>query len=308
MEGDQTIYETLYICDPDVVYAKRLEGYLNRKAAFTYPVRAFFGLDAFADHLKAAVKEKRPLTALISEGAYGQIGAYDAFSGRDIRWVVLAENPGSVPGAIRVDKYQSAGKLCGRLMDLLKPGENGAGAAVTGIYPLTSPRRAMDWARNYFGQDDRKRRLWIVLEELADLDWMADHTGMSEIFYRIPREDGEAMEAVSLSDHIVSGEYADRLPGFMTAYDMTETTPAQWTLFFREILGKSGYEEIFLVFQRLPLYPEIFRFLDRMIVFSGTDRDSKEQTRRFRQLIRYIGLDGLEEKIAWQTGNGQEMQ
>ena len=90
MISQRNIYEVLYICDIDSVYVDRLSGYLNRKTAFTYPVRTFSNVEMLRERLEKDQKEGRQLAILISAELYRQIraGSRKFFTG-NMRWILL---------------------------------------------------------------------------------------------------------------------------------------------------------------------------------------------------------------------------
>lgn len=300
MISQRNIYEVLYICDIDSVYVDRLSGYLNRKTAFTYPVRTFSNVEMLGECLEKDQKEGRQLAILISAELYRQIraGSRKFFTG-NMRWILLSGDGLEVEGKEQIEKYQAAGRLCGQLLTLLAPSEPEERTVITGIYSVSSFKKSRDFVRDYMNGLNSKRRLCIFLEELTDLDWMAEHRGMSELFYQLRKGKGIENEDYDLPDYIVSQEIADILPGFRTTYDMMDSTCEQWQMFFGQILRRSGYDEVIIIFQRLPVYPEIFQWLDGIVVLAGKDSESKEQERRFHQLTGYLKMEGLQGKVTY---------
>ena len=118
--------------------------------------------------------------------------------------------------------------------------------------------------------------------------------GLGELFYYLDQKGSQAM----LGDAVYTEGNTDYMRGFHTIYDMNEIRLEQWKVFYEDILRQSRYKTVYLVFDRLPPYLELFLWCDQIRVQWGEDAVAEVRRKGFVRIAGYMGMEGIVEKIS----------
>lgn len=286
------VYRQLCICDDEPVYLNRLAAYLGRSSDFMWQIRTCTQSNAC---LRAGAE-----ALLISGSVFVscpkemQAGLRSGFGAR----MILLDDDTDFEGKkemVSIPKYGSAMILRDRLDELLGS-RQGRASLVTCMYvagngPLAE-KQGMAYLQTTPPED--KKLLISLTEYTCYDDPEAALLGLREWFYADETgcRDARDFEAYTLSEN-----GCDVIRGFRSYYDMTEISLVQWQRFFNEALKKGTYRQVCLAFDRLPTYPELFGWCDKLYAFWPDDGYRELKRRQFIKQMNYIDMAQIADRM-----------
>ena len=276
----------LYLCDPDVVYLKRLNSFILRQEYSPFVVRTYTGLSQITG------SEDRPVWLMLSSSLWDDCGdtvpMVELLENGNFSGIVFLDE-GNLPGRTDieqafagradmfiVDKYQSAGQIYQRLLDicgakgdlLIRLGvSRKVRTKLTGIYSPDHKCLQSAFALEKARHTDRdKPRLYITFEECIRAQTQT--RGLSQIILAL-REYFDQLQTGGSPDGCLGGaqdcpekfcvtdmvkdqadheELLDLLAPAACPYDLLEIQDEEWYCWILELMEQGGYFSIIVNF------------------------------------------------------------
>ncbi len=143
------------------------------------------------------------------------------------------------------------------------------------------------------------RTLYLNLEEYADVGGRfieAEGKNLSDLLYFLRQEEEDiALRMSTMIAHIGDLEY---IPPVLLGADLREISLEEWQEFLTSILEETVYETVILdLGESIQGLLEILQFCDKVYMPVLEDGISRQKVQRFEEMLRQMGLSGIEQKM-----------
>ncbi len=286
------LYRQLCICDDEPVYLDRLAAYLGKCAGFMWKIRT-------CTQINACLRESAE-ALLISGSVYAasttemQKGLRAGFGAR----MILLDDETEFEGKnelVSIPKYDSALVLKERLDELLGNRSRRQTLLACMYVPGNGPAAEKNGIAYLQKTSQTEKKLLISMTEYTLFDHTSEAApGLREWFFA--KETG-CNDDVDLEAYAKNENGCDVIRGFRSYYDMMEISLAQWQRFFYETLRKNRYRQICLALDRLPPYPELFGWFDRVFVTWLDDGLKELKWKQFVQQMNYLDMPQISDRM-----------
>lgn len=293
--------KNLVVCDKELRYATGLGENISLRTEFALRVHICTSVDSVKQF-----REKQKLHILIIDEGFAyvereQMDAEQTFVLTKGRCQDLGEKEKEIY------KYQSADKIlatvfetfCGQKENNLIKKMNTQKKKLIAVY---SPihRIGKTTFAIALGRELAKtsRTLYLNLEEYADVGERfirAEGKNLSDLLYFTRQEENIALRLSTMIAHMGELEY---IPPVLLGADLKEISLEEWQSFLTSVLNKTVYETVILdLSESIQGLLEILQFCDKVYMPVLEDGISKQKVQRFEEMLRQMGLSGLEQKI-----------
>lgn len=293
--------KNLVVCDKELRYATGLGENISLRTEFALRVHICTSVDSVKQF-----REKQKLHILIIDEGFAyvereQMDAEQTFVLTKGRCQDLGEKEKEIY------KYQSADKIlatvfetfCGQkennLIKKMNTQKKKLIAVYSPIHRIGKTTFAIALGRELARTS---RTLYLNLEEYADVGERfirAEGKNLSDLLYFTRQEENIALRLSTMIAHMGELEY---IPPVLLGADLKEISLEEWQSFLTSVLNKTVYETVILdLSESIQGLLEILQFCDKVYMPVLEDGISKQKVQRFEEMLRQMGLSGLEQKI-----------
>lgn len=293
--------KNLVVCDKELRYATGLGENISLRTEFALRVHICTSVDSAKQF-----REKQKLHILIIDEGFAyvereQMDAEQTFVLTKGRCQDLGEKEKEIY------KYQSADKIlatvfetfCGQkennLIKKMNTQKKKLIAVYSPIHRIGKTTFAIALGRELARTS---RTLYLNLEEYADVGERfirAEGKNLSDLLYFTRQEENIALRLSTMIAHMGELEY---IPPVLLGADLKEISLEEWQSFLTSVLNKTVYETVILdLSESIQGLLEILQFCDKVYMPVLEDGISKQKVQRFEEMLRQMGLSGLEQKI-----------
>ncbi len=294
--------KNLVVCDKELRYATGLGENISLRTEFAFRVHICTSVDSVKQFQE---KQKLHILIIDEEFAYEereQMDAEQTFVLTKGRCQDLGEKEKEIY------KYQSADKIlaavfetyCGQkennLIKKINTQKKKLIAVYSPIHRIGKTTFAIALGRELA---KTSRTLYLNLEEYTDVGERfirAEGKNLSDLLYFM-RQEGEdtALRVSTMIAHMGDLEY---IPPFLLGADLKEISLEEWQSFLTSVLNETVYETVILdLGESIQGLLEILQFCDKVYTPVLEDGISKQKVQQFEEMLRQMGLSGLEQKI-----------
>ncbi len=293
--------KNLVVCDKELRYAVGLSENISLRTEFALRVQVCTSMDSIMQF-----KQNRELHILIvdEEFTYEERRKMDAGQ----TFVLTKEGCRDLGEKEReICKFQSADRILAEVFEMYcGQGEKGLikkrNTHKKRLLAVYSPihRIGKTTLAIALGKELAKtgRTLYLNLEEYADVGGRfieADGKNLSDLLYFL-RQEGEdiALRISTMIAHIGDLEY---IPPVLLGADLREISLEEWQEFLTSVLEETVYETVILdLGESIQGLLEILQFCDKIYMPVLEDGISRQKVQRFEEMLRQMGLSGMEQK------------
>lgn len=293
--------KNLVVCDKELRYATGLGENISLRTEFAFRVHICTSVDSVKQF-----REKQKLHILIIDEGFAyvereQMDAEQTFVLTKGRCQDLGEKEKEIY------KYQSADKIlatvfetfCGQkennLIKKMNTQKKKLIAVYSPIHRIGKTTFAIALGRELARTS---RTLYLNLEEYADVGERfirAEGKNLSDLLYFTRQEENIALRLSTMIAHMGELEY---IPPVLLGADLKEISLEEWQSFLTFVLNETVYETVILdLSESIQGLLEILQFCDKVYMPVLEDGISKQKVQRFEEMLRQMGLSGLEQKI-----------
>lgn len=293
--------KNLVVCDKELRYATGLGENISLRTEFALRVHICTSVDSVKQF-----REKQKLHILIIDEGFAyvereQMDAEQTFVLTKGRCQDLGEKEKEIY------KYQSADKIlatvfetfCGQkennLIKKMNTQKKKLIAVYSPIHRIGKTTFAIALGRELARTS---RTLYLNLEEYADVGERfirAEGKNLSDLLYFTRQEENIALRLSTMIAHMGELEY---IPPVLLGADLKEISLEEWQSFLTSVLNETVYETVILdLSESIQGLLEILQFCDKVYMPVLEDGISKQKVQRFEEMLRQMGLSGLEQKI-----------
>lgn len=293
--------KNLVVCDKELRYATGLGENISLRTEFALRVHICTSVDSVKQF-----REKQKLHILIIDEGFAyvereQMDAEQTFVLTKGRCQDLGEKEKEIY------KYQSADKIlatvfetfCGQrennLIKKMNTQKKKLIAVYSPIHRIGKTTFAIAMGRELARTN---RTLYLNLEEYADVGERfirAEGKNLSDLLYFTRQEENIALRLSTMIAHMGELEY---IPPVLLGADLKEISLEEWQSFLTSVLNETVYETVILdLSESIQGLLEILQFCDKVYMPVLEDGISKKKVQRFEEMLRQMGLSGLEQKI-----------
>lgn len=293
--------KNLVVCDKELRYATGLGENISLRTEFALRVHICTSVDSVKQF-----REKQKLHILIIDEGFAyvereQMDAEQTFVLTKGRCQDLGEKEKEIY------KYQSADKIlatvfetfCGQkennLIKKMNTQKKKLIAVYSPIHRIGKTTFAIALGRELARTS---RTLYLNLEEYADVGERfirAEGKNLSDLLYFTRQEENIALRLSTMIAHMGELEY---IPPVLLGADLKEISLEEWQSFLTSVLNETVYETVILdLSESIQGLLEILQFCDKVYMPVLEDGISKQKVQRFGEMLRQMGLSGLEQKI-----------
>lgn len=293
--------KNLVVCDKELRYATGLGENISLRTEFALRVHVCTSVDSVKQF-----REKQKLHILIIDEGFAyeereQMDAEQTFVLTKGRCQDLREKEKEIY------KYQSADKIlatvfetyCGQkennLIKKMNTQKKKLIAVYSPIHRIGKTTFAIALGRELARTS---RTLYLNLEEYADVGERfirAEGKNLSDLLYFTRQEENIALRLSTMIAHMGELEY---IPPVLLGADLKEISLEEWQSFLTSVLNETVYETVILdLSESIQGLLEILQFCDKVYMPVLEDGISKQKVQRFEEMLRQMGLSGLEQKI-----------
>lgn len=293
--------KNLVVCDKELRYATGLGENISLRTEFALRVHICTSVDSVKQF-----REKQKLHILIIDEGFAyvereQMDAEQTFVLTKGRCQDLGEKEKEIY------KYQSADKIlatvfetfCGQkennLIKKMNTQKKKLIAVYSPIHRIGKTTFAIALGRELARTS---RTLYLNLEEYADVGERfirAEGKNLSDLLYFTRQEENIALRLSTMIAHMGELEY---IPPVLLGADLKEISLEEWQSFLTFVLNETVYETVILdLSESIQGLLEILQFCDKVYMPVLEDGISKQKVQRFEEMLRQMGLSGLEQKI-----------
>lgn len=286
--------KVLVLCDPEEDYAFRMSDYMRRDKFFPWTIKVYTQTAGLYE------SEGQPVDMLVvSESAYEE-----KLLGLCAGKTVILKEAGTIKNqkVNSVDKYQPAGKVVQRLMELggitWKQAENVEGAKLIGLY---SPvRRSLQTS---FGMclgrllAGKGKTLYLSFESYPGIEELQGKGGadLSSLLYYL--EDEEHF-TVNTGRVIRRSENFDYVPAMINGQNLLMVSCEEWKQLLYKLQHVMGYEYIVLdLSESVQGLFDILRMCVRVYSMAKDDPIAKRKLDQYEQLLSAMEYEDVRKKL-----------
>lgn len=294
-EGDGMEQKVLILCDPEEDYAYRMSDYMRRESFFPWTVKVYTQVAGLYES-QGQQMDMLVVSESVYEEKLQQLGA--------CKTVILNES-----GVVNnqkvnsVDKYQPAGKVLQRLMELggmtWKQPVGEAGAKLIGLY---SPvHRSLQTS---FGiclgklLSGKGKTLYLSFEPYSGVQELQGGGGvdLSSLLYYL--EDEEHF-AENIRRAIRGSENFDYVPAMVNGQNLLMVSSEEWMRLLYKLQHMMGYDYIVLdLSESVQGLFDILRMCIRVYSMAKDDPIAKRKMDQYEQLLSAMEYEDVRKKLS----------